>query len=77
MNGSDHEGVSGLGFWLVGLGFFNKYTNPAQEFIVEGMFNKLHLMHDSMPCLSIPIISSALQCRYFGMWGMKGLVTKA
>ena len=55
MNGNGHEGVGGLGFWLVGLGFFNKYTNSAQEFLVEGMFNKLHLMHDMIACHVSPV----------------------
>jgi len=51
MNGKDHEGVGGLEFLLVGLvWFFNKYTNSAQEFLVEGKFNKLHLMHDKIAC---------------------------
>lgn len=50
----------------------------APELLPEVMFNKLHLIHNSMSCLSsIPIISSALLCRYFGMWSMKGLETKA
>lgn len=57
MNGNDHESVGGLRFWLVGLGFvfFNKYTNSVQEFLVEGMFNKLHLMHAMIACHVSPV----------------------
>lgn len=50
MKGIDHEGVGGLGFWLLGLGFSNKYTKSAPELLPEVMFNKLHLMHNMLSC---------------------------
>lgn len=48
MKGIDQEG--GLGFWLLGLGFCNKYTNSAPELLPEVVFNKLHSMHNRLAC---------------------------
>lgn len=50
MKGIDHEGVGGLGLWLLGMGFCNKYTNPAAELLPEVIFNKLHSMHNILAC---------------------------
>lgn len=50
MKGIDHEGVGGLEFWLLGLGFCNKYTNSAPELLPEVMFDKLHLVNNMLAC---------------------------
>lgn len=57
MNANDPEGVGGWEFWLVGLVgvFFNKYTNSAQEFLVEDLFIKEHLMRDMIACRVSPV----------------------